>query len=750
MSTVQNLSRRGFLHSALAGGCLVLGTSTGTRLLSALAGGDRAAVDFAPNLFVAIDGKGTVTILAHRSEMGTGIRTALPLVLADELDALRDRIEIQQAIGDKRLGDQNTDGSKSIRDFYQPMREAGASARLMLIQAAAQAWGVPSSECIAKEHAILHPETGRRADFGELVAAAAKLPVPAIEELQFKTPDQWRYVGKEQRSTDDRALTTGAATFGLDVRPEGCVFAVVARCPVVGGQLVSKDDRATRKLKGVLDVLEIPRAEPPYLFKAIGGVAVIAVDTWSAWQGRDALELEWDLGPNKEYDSAAYRKQLEATVRKPCKVVRQRGDVAAAMDEATTRHSADYYLPHLAHAAMEPPCAVARVSEKGCEIWAPVQNPQAAQDTVAQALGLDPAQVTCHVTLLGGGFGRKSKPDFCAEAALLSKQLGKPVKVVWTREDDIRHDYYHSVAALHLEAALDAKGSPTAWLQRTAFPTIMSTFDPTAREGSPMELGLGFTDLPYTMPNIQVEVGEAKSHLRIGWLRSVSNVYHAFAISSFTDELAHKAGRDPVDYTLELIGEPRQMDFDGAAYPNYGQPLQRFPPDAGRLAAVARLCAKEAAWGKPLPRGRGQGFAVHRSFLSYVACVVEVEIDKDGTLKIPRVDIAIDCGLAVSPDRVRAQMEGSVVFGQSLTLYGEISAKGGAVQQSNFHDYQVVRINEAPREIHVHLVPSKELPAGVGEPGVPPIAPALCNAIAQAIGKRIRELPLAKQDLRWS
>jgi isoquinoline 1-oxidoreductase beta subunit len=423
--------------------------------------------------------------------------------------------------------------------------------------------------------------------------------------------------------------------------------------------------------------------------------------------------------------------------------MRNRGDVERAMAGADTTHSAEYYLPHLSHAPMEPPCAVAAVSDAGCEVWAPVQNPQATQQTVAAALGMKPEQVTCHVTLLGGGFGRKSKPDFCAEAALLSKRLGKPVKVVWTREDDIRHDYFHSVAALRLEAGLDADGKPIAWLARTAFPPIGSTFNPAARTGSAGELGLGFTDVPYDIPNLRVEVGEAASHVRIGWFRSVANVFHAFAVSSFTDELAVRAGRDPLEFTLELVGEAREAAFDDAQYSNYGKPLERFPAETGRLRAVARLCAERASWGKALPKGRGQGFAVHRSFLSYVAVIVEVEVTKAGKLSIPRVDIAVDCGLAISPDRVRAQMEGAVVFGQSLTMFGEITARNGAIQQSNFHDYPMVRTNDAPRAIHVHLVESTAPPTGVGEPGVPPVAPAICAAIAKATGKRIRELPLS-------
>ncbi len=750
MSSLQNVSRRGLLKGLFAGGGLVLCARVGAApWLGPFA--EEAVAEFAPNMFLSIDQDGLVKILAHRSEMGTGIRTALPLVVADELDALRDKIEIVQAIGDARLGSQNTDGSKSIRDFYQPMREAGAAARAMLEQAAANAWGVPVADCHARAHQIVHAKSGKKLGFGQLVEAAAKLEVPDAAELSFKSPDQWRYVGKDLRSVDSADLTTGAGVFGLDVTPKGCRFATIARCPVVGGKVKSVDSSAAENVSGFLALVTLGEASSPVLFNPLGGVAVIATSTYAAMKARDALKIEWDRGANKAYDSTAYRKQLEKTVQEPNEVVRTVGDFDSALATADKTHSADYYLPHLAHAPMEPPCAVAHVTEAGCEIWAPVQNPQAAQETVAIALGYgkDVGKVTCHVTLLGCGFGRKSKPDYCAEAALLSRKIGAPVKVIWTREDDLRHGFYHSVAALSFKAGLDAKGKPTAWLQRSAFPSLMSTFNPTIAGPGPFELALGFTDVPYVIPHFRAEYGKASNHLRIGWLRSVCNVFHAFAVSSFTDELAVLAKRDAVEYTLELIGEDRKMTFDGAEYSNYGKSLDAFPADTARLKAVARLCAEKAGWGGKLGKGKGRGFAVHRSFLSYAAVIAQVEVSKDGKLSMPRVDIALDCGLVVSPDRVRAQMEGSVVFGASIALYGEITAKDGAVEQGNFDTYPLVRMDEAPREIHVHLVPSQAAPAGVGEPGVPPVAPAICAAIYQAIGKRVRDLPLSKHDLSW-
>jgi isoquinoline 1-oxidoreductase beta subunit len=377
---------------------------------------------------------------------------------------------------------------------------------------------------------------------------------------------------------------------------------------------------------------------------------------------------------------------------------------------------------------MEPPAATARVSADGCEAWAPTQNPQAAQDELAQALGLDKEKVVVHVTLLGGGFGRKSKPDFIAEAALLSRELKVPVKVVWSRQDDIQHDYYHAVAACRIEAGVDQGGKPQAWLMRSAFPSIGSTFDASADAPADWEMGFGYTDMPYDISNLRYERGKANAHVRIGWLRSVCNIFHAFAVSSFTDELAARAGADPLAYLLDLIGAPRQVDLatEGVTYSNYGAPLERYPIDTGRLRQVTEIAAKNAGWGRELPRGRGLGIACHRSFLSYVANVVEVEVSKDGQVSIPRVDVVVDCGLVINPDRVRAQFEGSDVFGASLALMGEISAKQGRVMQSNFTT------------------------TGAGEPGVPPFAPALTNAIFAATGKRVRNLPLSAHDLSWS
>jgi isoquinoline 1-oxidoreductase beta subunit len=498
---------------------------------------------------------------------------------------------------------------------------------------------------------------------------------------------------------------------------------------------------------GVERVIRLAETPPPSGFLPLGGVAVVATNTWAAIQGRNKLNITWDDGANQTYDSTAYRAELEAAVKQPGKVVRNEGDVDRGLAQAARRVTADYYVPHLAHATMEPPAALAVVADGRCEVWAPTQAPQGARDTLAKVLGIPAERVRVNVTLLGGGFGRKSKPDFIVEAALLSREVGAPVKVVWTREDDIHHGYYHSVSAQHLEAGLDAQGHTVAWLHRTAFPPIPSTFAPGVTHASEGELGLGFIDLPYDIANIRLENPEAAAHVRIGWYRSVDNIQHAFATCSFADELAHAAGRDPRDYLLELLGAPRHVDLTrGGAKPwNYTDPIELFPIDTGRHRGVVELVAERAGWGRKLGPGRGRGIAVHRSFVTYVASVVEVAVNKQGQVSIPRVDLAIDCGFVAHPERVRAQLEGAAIMSLGNALVGQITFKTGRAQQSNFNDYQVLRINAAPRETHVHIVPSDAPPGGVGETGVPPVAPALCNAIFAATGKRIRSLPIGTQ-----
>jgi isoquinoline 1-oxidoreductase beta subunit len=752
MSAIENVSRRRFLTGGIvAAGALVLGVRYYPKLsLSAQlphgTNADHATLH--PSVYLGIEPDGTVWIVASRSEMGTTSRTTLPLVVADELDADWKRVKIEQAIGDKRYGDQNTDGSHSIRSCYDAMRQAGATARFMVVQAAAKEWGVPATECETDLHVVVHRSTNRRSGYGELATAAAKLPVPKREELKLKPKSAWRYIGKGEVSYDLEALVTGRAIYGMDARLDGMVYASVERPPVLGGKVKSYDDKETLKIAGVRQTVAIDPFQGAPGFQPLGGVAVIADNTWAAFRGRKKLNISWDNGPNETYNSDAYKNELRATSHNPCKVVRNVGDADAVFAKGGKVHEADYYVPLLAHAAMEPLVALAEFKDGKATLWAPTQNPQAAQDIVAKELGIAKEDVICHVTLLGGGFGRKSKPDYVAEAAVLSKKMGRPVKAVWTREDDIKFDYYNAVASMYMKAAVDAKGKPTAWLQRSVFPPIPSIFDVNAVYGDPAHLQQGWTDIPYDLPNLRIENGPAKAHVRIGWLRSVANIYHAFGIQCFTDELAHAAGRDPLDYLLDLIGKPRTIDFKGVEYPNYGASMDAYPWETGRLRHVTEVVAEKSGWGKRKHgKGTGVGIAAHKSFLTYVATVVEVEVNDQGEVRIPRVDVALDAGLVVNPEATRAQFEGAAVFGTSVVRSGEITATKGAIDQSNFQDYPVARINEVPGQTNVYIVDSDAPPAGVGEPGVPPFVAAFCNAIFAATGKRVRDLPITKLGL---
>ncbi len=744
-----NVSRRDFLKTtALAGSGLVLGTFVGckprpTALIEAgpevVFGAVPDAAAFSPNVFMSIETSGDVYIVATRSEMGQGIRTGLPAVVADELEADWTRVKIVQATGDPKYGDQNTDGSRSIVTLFQPMREAGAAAREMLVAAAAQTWGVPVAECAAENHTVVHRPTGRTLGYGALAATAATLPVP--EKPVLKTPDRFRYIGRPLHGVDNHNMVTGRAVYGIDATAPGMLYASIERCPVLGGTVRDYDAAEALKVPGVRQVVELdPVTEPP-LFNPLGGLAVIAENTWAAMQGRARLQVTWDYGKHATFASPAFRAELADAVHVPGKVMRAAGDVTAGFAAAAAVVEADYYVPFLAHAPMEPPSALARVEDDACEVWACVQDPQTARTVAADLLGLDPEKVTVHVTLLGGAFGRKSKPDFVGEAVLLSKAAGAPVKVTWTREDEIRHDYYHAASAQYLKAGVDAQGMPVAWLHRSAFPSIGTTFDAATAHPQTWELAMGASNVPFDIPHLRCEAGAAQAHVRIGWVRSVCNIHHSFAVNSFVNELAAQAGRDPRDYLLDVIGAPRTLDIFQDGLSNYGADPARYPYDTGRLRRVIEVASGAAGWGRALPEGRGLGVAAQYSFLTYVAQVVDASVDDDGRVTVHRVDCAVDCGTIVNPDRVRAQMEGAVIFGLSLALYGNITVRDGAIEQGNFDDYPLLRLAETP-EIHIHLIESTELPGGVGEPGLPPVAPALTNAIFAASGRRIRELPV--------
>lgn len=751
---VEKISRRGVLKGlGIASGLVLAAPVMSRRAFAAYQTGagkmpHGTVVD--PRVFVAIASDGTVTIVAHRAEMGTGVRTSLPLIVAEEMEADWSRVKVQQAHGDEvKFGNQDTDGSRSTRHYLLPMREIGASARTMLEAAAAKRWGVPATEVKAVNHEVVHSATGRRLGFGELAADAAKESVPSVEGLKLKNPKDFRYLGKGRIGIVDlRDITVGTAQYGGDIRLPGMKYAVIARPPVTGGKLKSFDASAAMKVSGVEKVMEVQGWPWPSKFQPLGGVAVIARNTGAAIKGRDALEIVWDDGANGNYESSAYRAQIEEAARKPGLVVRKEGDVDAALKGADKIIVGEYYLPHLAHVAMEPPVALANVKDGKAEIWAPVQSPGGTREDVAKTLGIAQENVTVNVTLLGGGFGRKSKCDFAIEAALLSKAIGAPVKVQWTREDDVRNGFLHTVSAERIEAGLDKSGKVVAWRHRSVAPSIASTFAPDALHQAPFELGMGLIDMPFEIANIQCENPEAAAHTRTGWFRSVSNIPRAFAVQSMVGELAHATNRDQKDMLLELIGSPRIVKLDSVKDPwNYGEPYESYPIDTARLRRVVEVVADKGGWGRAMPKGHGLGIAAHRSFVSYIATIVEVSVGDKGQLVVHRVDTAIDCGTFVNPERIESQIEGAAIMGLSLARYGEITFKDGKVQQGNFDDFPVIRMDEAPLVTNVHIVPADAdaPPSGVGEPGVPPFAPALINAIFAATGKRIRALPIGKQ-----
>ena len=724
MGNIRNISRRSFVKVVgLASGGLVLACNTD--IFSDKNSKPENLINFNPNLFVQLNSDGSLILVASRSEMGNGVRTSLPSVIADEMEADWTRVSVKQAVGDKMYGDQNTDGSRSIRYLFMPMRRMGAMAKAMLIAAAAQKWQVPASECTAENHFIIHT-SGKKIAFGDLVEIAKTLEVPNEETLQLKDPKDFKYIGKNLKSVDVEAYTNGSAIFGLDKRLPNMKFAAIARCPVTFGTVKSFDKTETLKIAGVVDVIEIPRVKRP--FGALGGIAVIANNTWAAFKGRDALKIEWNFGDNEVYDSEKYMSEITQNVHKQGKVSKDVGNVNKAFKNAAKIVESTFQLPHLSHAPMEVPNAVAWVQGDTCEVWAPTQEPQASRTEVVEYLQTSEEKVTINVTFLGGGFGRKSKPDYVVEAVAISKAINAPAQVVWSREDDIKHGYYHTVSAQYMKASLNAAGNVTGWLHRFAMPSIVSTFSPGVDYAAGFEISSA-SNIPYDIQNMKVEVGQARAHVRIGWLRSVINIPHGFSINVFADELAAAANKDPLEFRLNLIGTDRILNEN-----------EEIPFDTARLKNVLKIAAKNAGWGKQLPAGHAFGLAVHRSFLSYVASIVEVSVIEN-KVKVHNVYTAIDCGIVVNKDTVKAQMEGSAIFGMSLALYGKITAKDGVIEQSNYHDYQMVRLQETPN-IHVEIVESTESPTGVGEPGVPVIAPAIVNAIYKITGKRFYNLPI--------
>ncbi len=712
-----SVNRRDFLkQSGLALGGLSIAVSFPTGLLSA---SDQPG--FAPNAWLHIAENGDTTLWCGRCEMGQGISTALPAAVADELEADWSRVTVLQADGHKdKYGPQGTGGSRSINVMLDPMRKAGAAGREMLIAAAAQSWGIAVSECYAANHQVLNKRDDRVLGYGELAALAGSLPVPADPPL--KTREQFRYIGQPLQRHDQAEIVTGQRTYGADVKLPGMKYGAIRHIPVLGGSVKSVDKSALDGMQGITAVVEIPRFE--HAFGTVGGVAVVADNTWLAQSAVKQLQIEWEAGPHGSYDTDVYKAGLVKQVEAPGEKIFERGQVDQALADGAVRLSGTYVGSHLSHSPMEPMASAAWVTDDRCEIWASTQDPQGIQTVIANFLGRQPEDIIVHVMMSGGAFGRKYMCDFVNEAVALSQAVKAPVQLTWSREEDTRTGYYHSCSAQYIEAALDGNGQLTAWLHRAAFPPISTLFDPSVKGPTENELTRVIKH-PYGIDNVRVEAGEAVAHTRIGWYRAVYDIFWGFSINVFTNELAEKAGKDP-------------LDFYRSIYANSKDPEQQEP--ARRSLAVLNKAAEMGGWGKTLPQGQGLGIAVHHSFESYTAMAVHAEVDGN-SIRVVRVDCAVDCGLVLNPDIATAQMEGAVIMGLGLSLRTEVKFKNGAVVNSNFHDYPVLRIQEAPLVINVEFIGLEHRSTGLGEPGVPTFAPALSNAIYAASGKRYRSVP---------
>jgi isoquinoline 1-oxidoreductase beta subunit len=719
---IENESRRRFLQGA-AGLTLAV-------YVPGLPAQGKAATPPAtlePNAFVRVASDDTVTVVVKHLEMGQGTYTGLPTLVAEELDAAWSQVRVEGAPADARRYNnllwgpaQGTGGSTAIANSFQQMREAGATARAMLVAAAAQEWQVPAGEIVVREGVLSHPASKRRARFGELAKKASLLQVP--QQVKLKAPKDFVLIGKRLPRKDSAAKVNGSAIFTQDLRLPGMLTAVVAHPPRWGSRLARFDATRTQAVKGVVEVLPLAT-----------GVAVLAGDFWSAKLGRDALAVDWDEAAAFRLGSADIMARYRALAAEPGMVARKDGDATAAMEDAPRKLAADYEFPYLAHAAMEPLDCVVRLTAEGCEVWNGEQFQTGDQAAIAAFLGIPAEQVRLNMLYAGGSFGRRANPhaDYLLEGVAIAKALaakgrpGVPVKLMWTREDDMRGGYYRPMVFHTLRAGIDGQGNPLAWQQRIVGQSIVAG---TAFEGALVKDGIDMTSvegastLPYAIPNLQVELHSPRLPVPVLWWRSVGSTHTAFSTETFIDELAQAAGRDPVEYRLALLG--------------------RHPRHAG----VLRLAAERAGWSKPLAPGRGgekrgRGVAVHESFHSFVAQVAEVTVKPGGGFSVDRVVCAVDCGIAVNPDVIRAQMEGGIGFGLAAALYGEITLKDGLVEQSNYNDYPLLRIGEMPA-IEVHIVESAAPPTGVGEPAVPVIAPAVANALAAATGQRLRRLPL--------
>ncbi|HXI64271.1 MAG TPA: xanthine dehydrogenase family protein molybdopterin-binding subunit [Gemmatimonadales bacterium] len=709
MGARSEVSRREFLQTAtVAGAGLVIGFHLPV-------GGRRGIAypsTFAPNAWLRINPDESVLVMVDRSEMGQGVTTSLPMLLAEELEADWSKIKIEFAPADKAyinpmFGMQGTGGSTSIRAAYTPLRKAGAAAREMLVTAAAQTWGVDKSECHAEKGAVVHASSKRRLTYGNLVGKASTVPLP--QDVPLKEPKDWKILGTRVNRLDTPSKVNGEAGFGIDVKAPGLLVAVIARSPVFGGKVKSFDAAKAKAVPGVRQVVQIST-----------GVAVVGDGYWPAKKGRDALDITWDEGSTASVSSASISQLFAKNAEQTGAVARHDGDAQGALLGAASKIEAVYELPFLAHATMEPMNCTAHVRADGVDIWAPTQFQTGAQGLGVSIGGVPPEKVKVHTTYLGGGFGRRFELDFIKEALETSKAAGAPVKVIWSREDDIRMAQYRPANYHRFQAVLDASGQPVAWTQRIVAPSIMArVFPDNVKNGLDGEAVEGGVGMPYAIPNVHVDYALTDTGIPVGFWRSVNNSFNGFAVETFIDELAAAAKKDPYEYRRDLLGK------------------------APRHLGVLNLAANKAGWGTPLPAGRARGIAVFKSFDTYVAEVAEVSVDSDGVPHVHRVVCAVDCGPVVNPGIVEAQMQSAIVYGLTAALWGEITIDKGQVQQSNFHNYRMLRMAEMP-VVEVHIVPSTDSQGGVGEPGTPPIAPAVCNAIFALNGKRIRKLPIGK------
>ncbi|HEY4950025.1 MAG TPA: xanthine dehydrogenase family protein molybdopterin-binding subunit [Candidatus Acidoferrales bacterium] len=750
MRAMSNASRREFLKSSAAGGA---GLLLAFYLPGIAARADAAEQTFKANSYIFIDPQGDIRLVVTRSEMGQGVRTALAMILAEELDADWSRVKIEQGDCEPEYGDMTTGGSMSIRSTWDPLRKAGASARDMLLTAAAETWGVKKDECSASGGSVIeHKKSGRKASYGELAVRAGAVPVP--KDVPLKEAKDYRIVGTRRARVDGQHIVIGEAHYGIDTKVPGMLYAVVARPPVFGGKVRKFDASRALAVPGVKKVFEVAAVEMPPLFGEErkpdsghqhylwGGVAVVAESTWQAIAGRRALSVDWDNGAGAEESTEKQRAALAELLKTPGKELKKIGEPDAVVASAAKTVEADYETPFLAHMTMEPVNCTASVRDGKCEVWAPTQNPNGMATALASVLNLPQSALTIHITLIGGGFGRRLCIDYGVEAALISRSAGAPVKVIWTRDDDIRHDYYRPISHHRLRAGVDAQGQVTSWLHHIAAPSTDSTF----LGGEVPDTGgteIAGTGLPSgAVPNYLLQQSFLHTAVPRGYWRAVDTNWNHFAVQSFIDEIAAATGKDPLALRRQLIASKQKPAGGGD---NEGE----TPVNVDRLLGVLNLVAEKSGWGTPLPAGRGRGIAGLYGFGSYVAHVAEVTVAKDGTLRVDRVVVAVDCGQVINPDLVAAQIEGGVVFGLTSALYDEITIQGGQVQQSNFDNYQMLRIADMPR-VEVHLVPSHEAPGGIGEPGVPSTAPAVANAIFAATGKRLRRLPFQTQELAKS